>query len=379
MKVKNVLIYPCGTDEGLELNKALGQMIHYRLFGLGQHNTDQGEYIYLNYIGSLDPDQTNIIEQLSNIVNKFEIDFIYPASFEALLILSKFRVIDRAEVVAPSYETCAACCSKQAMTALLQEYVDVVDQSSGHAGSEYTAICLTDRHGTLKFIRPVEESSSIIRESDLDEQKVHLMHQMAQMIGDKLQLQGPWIFRFTVSDEENMLLIDVTPGFSTIMDFYRNKGVNLATLSLFDRMGHDIEIRDRELSIEATILPTKRYRIDYEYDDVYVDLDDTVLVNNRVNPLLIAFLYQCRNLGKKIHLITKHRHDLSETLEKHKIHALFDNIIWLKSFDQKSLHMKSERAIFIDDAFSERKQVSERLGIPTFEVSAVESLMDWRL
>jgi len=379
MEKKNVLIYPCGTDEGLELNKALGQMIHYRLFGLGQHNIDRGEHIFFNHIGSLEQDSSNFIEQLSNIVNKFEIDFIYPASFEALLILSRFRTIDRAEVVAPSYETCAVCCSKQAMTARLQGCVDIVDLSNSHGGSEYTAICLTDRHGTLKFMRSVEELSSIIIESDLDEQKKQLLQQTAHSINDKLQLRGSWTFRFAFTDEVELLVCNITPGYSAIMDFYRNKGVNLATLSLFDQMGHDIEIRDRELGIEAAILPSKRYRIDYEYDDVYVDLDDTILVNNLVNPLMIAFLYQCRNRGKMIHLITKHRYELSETLEKHKIHALFDNIIWLKSFDQKSLHMKSERAIFIDDAFSERKQVSERLGIPTFEVSAVESLMDWRL
>ena len=36
-------------------------------------------------------------------------------------------------------------------------------------------------------------------------------------------------------------------------------------------------------------------------------------------------------------------------------------------------------SIFIDDSFSERLAISERLGIPVFDLDAVESLIDWRL
>ena len=374
---KNVLVYPCGTDEGLELNISLGQMIHYKLFGLDSNTSSRGMYIYKNYLGILTPNQPDTLDQLSQIVNQFKIDFIYPTSVEARLMLSKRSMVSNAEVVAPSYEACETCYSKSTLTALLKGKVDFSDPSMSFKGSRNIAICYTDRYGVIKFVRSVEERSSIIRESELDEKEIKLLSQTAHIINEELQLRGPWVFGYVIS-EAKLLMSDITPGFSSIMGFYRNKGINLATLSLFDRMGHTVEVVDHELEIEAAEFLNRKYRVNYDYDDVYVDLDDTILVNNQVNPLIVAFLYQCRNRGKTIHLITKHRHVLSETLEKHKIHALFDNVIWLKSFDQKSLHMKSERAIFIDDAFSERRQVSEKLGIPTFEVSAVESLMDWR-
>jgi|GEM_PF-3313979 len=378
MEKKNILIYPCGTDEGIELNRSLGQMIHYRLFGLDQIDIEHGQYIYENYLGSLDLNRPDALDRISQLVVEFKIDFIYPASVEAILMLSKVGVVDRAEVIAPSYETCVACSDRSIVMASLRGRVDFFDYN-GCADPRYIAVCYTDETGILKFVRSVDRRRSIIKESYLDEHSKLLLHQTADTISKMLRLRGPWVFGFEISKEGEPLLVDISPGIAAIMSFFRNKGVNLATLSLFDRMGHNIEIRDHPLGIEAISMKVERYRIDLEYDDVYIDLDDTILVNNQVNSLMVAFLYQCRNKGKKIHLITKHRHELSETLEKYRIHALFDSIIWLKSFDQKSLHMKSERAIFIDDAFSERKQVFEQLGIPTFEVSAVESLMDWRL
>ncbi|WP_372629565.1 hypothetical protein [Cohnella sp.] len=382
--MKNVLVYPCGTDEGLELNKSLGQMIHYRLYGVSDTNGDRGEHVYLNHEGVLNLDEAHFVDELTEIVERLQIDFIYPANSEARLILSKYGLIQQAEVVACSHEACLVCDSAENISDFFNKDLLVQDSSSLQKLEEsqfeiYSVVCFTDRQGDIKFTKILENTEYVLREPNISILALDHVRGIAKKINNKIQLRGPWSFEIAMMKSQDTALIGITPGFSAQMGFYRNKGVNLATLSLFDRLGHDIEIRERELQIKAVKVQTSLYHIHYEYDDVYVDLDDTILVNNLVNPLIIAFIYQCRNKGKNVHLITKHRHELSETLEKFKITTLFDTIIWLKSFDQKCLHMKSERAIFIDDAFSERKQVSERLGIPTFEVSAVESLMDWRL
>jgi hypothetical protein len=36
-------------------------------------------------------------------------------------------------------------------------------------------------------------------------------------------------------------------------------------------------------------------------------------------------------------------------------------------------------AIFIDDSFSERMVISNKLKLPVFDLDAVESLIDWRM
>ena len=36
-------------------------------------------------------------------------------------------------------------------------------------------------------------------------------------------------------------------------------------------------------------------------------------------------------------------------------------------------------SIFIDDSFSERLSIANKLNMPVFDLDAVESLIDWRL
>ena len=92
------------------------------------------------------------------------------------------------------------------------------------------------------------------------------------------------------------------------------------------------------------------------------------------------FLYQCLNRGKKIILISKHERNISETLKSYHIsEELFDEIIHIPKHERKTDYIKTLTSIFIDDSFSERRDVYETLHIPVFDVDMVESLIDWRI
>ena len=68
-----------------------------------------------------------------------------------------------------------------------------------------------------------------------------------------------------------------------------------------------------------------RFKTDIDYDSVYVDFDDTIVVNGRVNGFLMMFLYQARGKGKKLFLLTKHADDIGRSMEKYAVSpALFD-------------------------------------------------------
>ena len=54
-------------------------------------------------------------------------------------------------------------------------------------------------------------------------------------------------------------------------------------------------------------------------------------------------------------------------------------IIWLKESDSKADYIKSKSSIFIDDSFSQRQEVANRHGIPTFDGSMIEGLFDDRI
>ena len=119
-----------------------------------------------------------------------------------------------------------------------------------------------------------------------------------------------------------------------------------------------------------------RFHHDLSFGTVYVDLDDTLVLRGAVHTQLVAFLYQCINAGKTIVLLTKHAGNLEETLERWRIRQLFDRIVHLRAGEEKSDYIEARDAILVDDSFSERKRVHERTGIPTFDCSMLELLLD---
>ena len=122
-----------------------------------------------------------------------------------------------------------------------------------------------------------------------------------------------------------------------------------------------------------------RYEIDYNYETVYFDFDDTLIIDNKVNLKAIWFLYQCLNSGKKIILLTKHDKELYRSMEKYKINSnIFSEIIHIAPTDSKSSYIRPHKAIFIDNAYNERKDVESVHHIPVFDVDNIEVLMDWR-
>ena len=91
--------------------------------------------------------------------------------------------------------------------------------------------------------------------------------------------------------------------------------------------------------------------------------------------LAAAFLYQCRNRGVRLHLLSRHAGDPDETLHRFALERLFHTVVRVPDQACKSDYIQSRSAIFIDDSFGERKRVQERLGIPTFATDALESLI----
>ena len=117
--------------------------------------------------------------------------------------------------------------------------------------------------------------------------------------------------------------------------------VNLPLLALCDRLDMDIEILPNRYVITSDKTYIDRYKIDYNYDRVYIDFDDTIAFNrDKINTLAMMYLYQAKNNEKEIMLITKHEFDIYETLSKLKIdHNLFNKIIVLKPSEYK--HVKN--------------------------------------
>ena len=145
--------------------------------------------------------------------------------------------------------------------------------------------------------------------------------------------------------------------------------------------------------MDINILPNKqkvildksyidRYFLEYEYKRVYIDFDDTLVFNRETyNTEAMRFLYQCLNKKIELILITKHAYDIYETARNIKLGLnIFNKIIEVPNNEPKYKYIDNTvPSIFIDNAFAERMAVKKELGIPTFDVTNFECLIDWRM
>lgn len=423
---KNVLVFPCGSEIGLELHKSLNVSTHFTLIG-GSSVPDHGQYVYTNYVGDIPSvDDPDFLTRLNIIIREQQIDYIFPAHDSVVLKLAQARAAGKlaCEVITSSVETCEVSRSKLASyerfeTILLVPTIhkadslgdndfpvflkpDVGQGSKGTykattkqdvefytakdpsllvleylPGKEYTIDCFTNKDGKLLFCEGRERSRvsngiSVNSSSVADDR----FRELAEKINSELTFRGVWFFQVKERASGELVLMEIAPRVAGTMGLVRGKGVNLALLSLFDAEGIEISIIENSYQLTIDRALQNSYKHDISYDHVYIDFDDLVIVNDRVNPQVMAFVYQCHNNKKQVHLLTRHANELSDTIKQYRLEGVFDELIWVKDGSDKSDYVTQAPAIFIDDSYAERAQVQAKLGIPTFDGHMIETLME---
>ncbi len=200
--------------------------------------------------------------------------------------------------------------------------------------------------------------------------------QIAHCINDTVSLNGAWFFQIKKARDGQFRLLEFAPRQSSTMGLYRQLGVNFALLSLFNALGKPVEILKNNYSIQLDRCLPNRFKSTLTYRRVYIDFDETIVVGKHVHELAMMFLYQCRNRGIPVVLLTKHRYDLDETLLSCGISKyLFEEIKQLSLDQEKWTFIDGDGAIFIDNYWFDRRSVKEKLGIPVFDVDGIEGLL----
>ena len=423
---KNVLVFPCGSEIGLEIYRSLFASTHFELFG-GSSVSDHGEYVYQNYIGDMPPvDGEGFVAAINKVVSEQGIDFIVPAHDSVVLKLAEAADSGKlnCELVTSPLETCTVARSKRQTYQRLSDIIDVpkvykpseikaedfpvflkpdvgqgskgtylaksqaeVDNYLGQdpglmvleylPGDEYTIDCFTDKDGKLLFSEG-RHRNRILNGISVNSTKVvdERFKQIAEKINQNLKFHGAWFFQIKKNKPGDLVLLEIAPRIAGAMALARCKGVNLAMLSLFDRLGYKLDIFENAYAMTIDRALQNNYRHNINYRHVYLDFDDLVIVEGKVNPAVMAFVYQCMNKEVKVHLITRHKADLEASLKAYRLTEVFDDIIWIKNDDEKHSFIKEDDAIFIDDSFAERKKVHEAKGVPVFDAHSLEALME---
>lgn len=424
--MKNVLVFPCGSEIGLEINRSLAHSKHFKLFGASSTN-DHGRFVYENYVEGLPfVDDPEFIPAFKKVLAEYSIDFVFPAHDSVVLKLAANRAEFSAEIITAELETCQICRSKKstygkfesilplpAIYSLGDQYQlpvflkpDVGQGSRGtqiaHTsaevefflrkdpsllileylpGKEFTIDCFTDRHGKLLFAQG-RERRRIYGGISVNSVRVDRREflEYAQKINRTMNMRGAWFYQVKERQNGELVLMEIAPRIAGTMALYRVEGINFAQMSLFDRMNVDVAIQNNGLKPEIDRALIARYNLNFAYQWVYLDLDDTLVEGSKVNTDVIKLIYQWRNQDKQIVLLTRHKYDVAETLARKAIDpALFEEIIKLDAQSSKADFIKHKDAIFIDDSFAERAEVAQKTGIPVFGLDALEVLFYWKV
>lgn len=419
----NVLVFPAGEINSIELHDALATCVNINLFGASSIDR-HGEYVFKNYINNLPMiTDSNFINAFNNIIEEYKIDVIFPTHDTITEFLAENSNNIKAKIICADTDTSQICRDKAKIFELFknQTFCPTIYQNfetlpvfikprkgQGAVGAkliktkedipnninlkdyviceylpndEYTVDCLTDKKGNLKVILPRSRKRIMagVCIAGENEQLTDEIKDIANQINKKLKFNGLWYFQIKKDINGKFKLLEISTRCAGTMCLSRALGVNLPLLSVYNAMGFDIEVFTNQYHVKMDRTLISRYKIDYEYDKVYFDFDDTLIINNQVHLPSIRFLYQCKNLNKKVILITKHEQDLKITLEKYAISKqLFDEIIHIEKHQNKVDFIDKNKSIFIDNAYAERKQIHNLIEIPVFDVDCLEVLMDWR-
>lgn len=428
MDVKhNVLIFPAGSEIGLEIYHALKYNHHVEVFG-ASGKSDHASFMYEEdrYVedASLYVDQAHFIERLNGHLRRLNIEFIYPTHDTIAAFLAEHQAQLAARVITSCAETNRIARSKRKTYTLFRSFdfcPDVFplsgpdlpfpvflkpDEGQGGKGSarvddeqdlafylrtssnllvteylpgeELSVDCFTDFNGELMFIGPrtrervqmgISFRSAAVAVSDE-------IRQIAQAINATVSLNGAWFFQVKQDRSGRFKLLEFAPRQSSTMGLYRHAGVNFALLSLFNALKMPVQILRNDYPVQLDRCLYNRYKADLSFSRVYIDFDETVIADNRVNARVMAFLYECRNREIALVLLTKHRYDIRETLHRYGIAGnLFAEIVQLAADQNKWEFIDPQGAIFIDNYWFDRRDVKQKLGIPVFDVDAVECLL----
>lgn len=423
-----VLIFPAGEINAVELHDALSTCVNIRLYGASSVDR-HGEFIFRNYIGNVPKiSEPNFFSVFNTLLTENQIAVIIPTHDDVALFFAQNQALLKAKVLPCDVKTAEVCRDKGKTFQLFsdcsfcpkiypafEKFPVFIKPRKGQGGAgarlicsrggiptdlaiadyviceylpgrELTVDCFTDRNGTLQMVLPRSRQRIFggVSVRGHTEPLTSEIETIASVINARLRFLGLWYFQIKCDENGRYKLLEISARCAGTMCLSRALGVNLPLLSVYAAMGRNTHIfkNSYDVTVDRTLI--SRYQTDILYNRVYIDLDDTIIVNDRVNLQAMQFLYQCANTGRQLSLITRHRFDhsdsVSDALKTYKISVdLFDEIIELAFGTPKYTAINPNGAIFIDNAYSERREVYEHLHIPVFDVDGLEVLLDWRI
>jgi hypothetical protein len=423
----NVLIFPSCSEVGLASYECLKNHKNFFIIG-GSNDGKISKNIFENLITGIPyVDSSNFLEYFNKIINEYKIDAILPCNDLVALELSKNQDKIDAKIAGSCYLSNQIAFSKKKTYKILSNIINTpkifdynqikncdfplfLKPDNGHSaigtnkvsnfeeldfylkktkdpiileflpGEEYTIDCFTDYEGVLRYcksrIRVSVKSGMSVNTKFVENNEVFI--EIAKKINNKIKFNGGWFFQAKLNKLNKPVLMEISTRLAGNSNASLPNGVNFPLLNLYNSLNYKVDIIDNDFVIEMSKINSSKYILKKnDFKTVYIDLDDTIILNEIVNIDAIKFLYNCFNAKKEIILITRHKFDISVTFDKFKIPHLFSSIIHIKDNKPKSIFIdknKVQDSIFIDDSFAERADVA-KIGVITYGVEVINYLI----
>lgn len=421
MERVRTLVFPCGAEAGAEIAQALERSVHVELYGASSRD-DHGRHLYRRYATLPGIAEPAFDERFGELLARWGIELVFATHDSVLEYLAPRMARWGARLVNGDPEATRIARRKSATYALFsgepwvpRRYAgprevrqwpvllkpdcgqggqgvtlasDLVQAEAAWAaldepllceylpGEELTIDCFTDGRRRLLHVGPRTRERVVggiaMRSRPLPASEAILG--IANAINDRLTMRGPWFFQLKADAEGLWKLLEVSCRLSSCSAVQRAAGVNLPLMAVQDHLERPLTVlADTRLAlVERRIASVAEF--DYAFDTAYLDFDDTLICDGAANPQAMRFAYRLLEMGKRLVLVTRHAGDVGQTLRAMRIaENLFDEIVHLREGEPKSACIRPP-AIFVDNHFPERLEVSRRCGIPVFDVDALELL-----
>lgn len=418
-----VLITPAGTEIGREIFSSLRYEKSVQLILAGADYDNHARYIGSDYFILPGVDEEGWLEALQAFILRHSIDFIFPAHDDVLLAYATHQDKINAKVIAPGREACVITRSKRLTYNTVSDLIRVPicysnpdditqwpvfvkpDRGQGSQGAlkisdystlqkhlqintdmliseylpgdEFTVDCFTQSGKGVLFCQ-ARTRERVRAGISMASRNVDIpgITEIAQSLSQRLNLSGSWFFQIKRAGNGELTLLEIAPRIAGTMALNRVRGINFSLLSLYEHQGISVKLNALKGEFKISRALVNRFKTNITYSCVYVDFDDTLVVNNQLCLPLITFIFQCINKNIPCWLITRHAGDIHLALKKWRIEGLFEGVIHLKHNENKSDSILNPGAIFIDDSFRERQDVSQVRGIPVFDLSMLDMLLE---
>jgi len=420
----NVLIFPAETGIGLEIFDSLRYKRNLRLLGATSvTHTSYADFLYQKVHRLPFVTEKGFLDDLNTLIEHEEIEYVFPCHDDVCLALSNMRNSINAKVIGQSYEINSIVRYKSRTYEALEGHIQVPEIRCLHDGDcRFPVFCKPDKGSGSRGTYLIEQRSEIDNIlSNIDPNKyvfienlpgdeftidcfsnvVGLMfcggrtrsktmggmstisktenrpifREMAEAIQRVLPMRGAWFFQVKEDQNGAVKLMEVAPRIAGTMCLYRMLGVNFSELSILEADCVPLEVQAHNIYAEVSrTLPFGQvYSFSERFGDLYVDLDDTLILDeSRVNTELVGLIHHWRNTNRKTHLVTRHVHNPIETLSSFRLDNLFDEVYHLR--DEPKSQFVPAGSVLLDDSYRERSDCSQN-GAYGFAPDAIPFLM----